>query len=222
MIRSFIDILIRPDTFFERVFKEKESLKLPALIVLFGAVFAAGYASMIGGLTGSMMAAALPGMEAFIAISTIIFTIVAMFIAWVIITGVFFGMSFLFKGQGSFSRCLEGVGYGYLPQVFGSLISLVVAFDYIPRIVVPQISSSALQDPQVMTEAVKTLMQDPAMRELTQISTLISIVFLLWSANIWIYAMKNGRALSMRDSAICVGLPILVYVIYLIYTMTGV
>jgi len=222
MIRSFVDILIRPDTFFENVFKEKESLKIPALIVLAGAVFAAAYATMISGLTGSMMASAMPGMETFIAISTVIFTIIAVLIVWVIMAGVFFGMSLLFKGQGSFTRCLEGVGYGYLPQVFGTLVSLIIAFDYIPKIVVPQVSSSALQDPQVLTEAVTALMQDPAMRELTQISTLISIVFLLWSANSWIFAMKHARALSMRDSAICVGVPIVIYILYLIYSMTGV
>ena len=36
-------------------------------------------------------------------------------------------------------------------------------------------------------------MHDPAMMELTQITTLISIVFLLWSAHIWIFGIKHAR-----------------------------
>jgi hypothetical protein len=65
-------------------------------------------------------------------------------------------------------------------------------------------------------------MHDPAMIEMTQIISVISIVFLLWSANIWIFGMKNARQLSERDSALCVGIPVVVYILYTIYTMTGI
>jgi hypothetical protein len=99
----------------------------------------------------------------------------------------------------------------------------IVAVQYLPRVVVPQISAAAVQeDPQILQEAVKTLMHDPAMMEMTQIVSIISIVFLLWSANIWISGMRNARQLSERDSALCVGIPVVLYIIYIIYTMTGI
>jgi hypothetical protein len=76
----------------------------------------------------------------------------------------------------------------------------IVAIQYLPRVVVPLISSAAVQaDPQILQEAVKTLMHDPAMMEMTQIASIISIVFLLWSANIWISGMRNARQHSLYD-----------------------
>jgi len=57
------------------------------------------------------------------------------------------------------------------------------------------------------------------MVELTQISALVSIVFLLWSANIWIFGLQHARKLSMRDAAICVGLPVIAWILYMVYTL---
>ncbi len=65
-------------------------------------------------------------------------------------------------------------------------------------------------------------MHDPAMTEMTQIISVISIVFLLWSANIWISGMKNARQLSERDAALCVGIPVVIFILYTIFTMTGI
>ena len=62
-------------------------------------------------------------------------------------------------------------------------------------------------------------MHDPAMMELIQITTLVSIVFMLWSAHIWIFGIKHARNISMRDAAICVGLPIVIYIVYMIYNL---
>ncbi|MDD1684984.1 MAG: YIP1 family protein [Methanoregula sp.] len=219
MSHSLTDILIRPDAFFGTAMNEKESLKIPALIVLAGSIVAAAYGYMIGGLTAKMMASAMPGIETIITISTIGGALIGTFIFWVLWAGITYALSLAFKGQGSFTRVLQVVGYGYLPQVFGSLITLVAAREYIPKITVPTLSSAALQDPTVMEQAMKAFMHDPAMLELTQITSLISIVFLLWSANIWIFGMKHARMLSMRDAAICVGIPVVAYVLYITYNL---
>jgi len=222
-MKNFIlDVLINPNAFFRNVINEKENLKVPLLVVLCGAIVGAVHAYMVGGLTGKLMGALLPGMATIIAISAVIGAIILTFLIWIVMTGIFYGLSFLFKGQGSFRRCLEVTGYGYLPQIFGSLISVIVAFMYIPKVIVPAISAAAMQDPQVIQDAVKALMRDPAMLEMTQIITVISIVFLLWSANNWIFGMKYARNLSMRDAAICVGAPVFVYILYMSYTLAGV
>jgi hypothetical protein len=57
------------------------------------------------------------------------------------------------------------------------------------------------------------------MMVLTQITTLISIVFLLWSANIWIFGIKHARNLTPRDAALIVGIPVVAYVLYLTYKL---
>lgn len=222
MKHSLIDTLIRPGAFFQDAIAEKESLKIPGLIVLLLGIVSAVNANLIGGLTGKMMAGLIPGMESIIAISTILGALFGIFVFWGIWTGVFYLISSLFKGKGTFKRSLEFTGYGYLPQIFGAIFTVIVAIQYIPRVIVPEITTAASQDPQLIQEAVKTLMHDPAMMEMTQIISIISIVFLLWSANIWIFGMRNARQLSERDSALCVGIPVVVYILYMIYTMTGI
>ena len=130
---------------------------------------------------------------------------------------------FIFLSREKFKRPLEFIGYGYFPQILGAILTMVVALQYLPRIIVPQITLGAVQEnPQLIQEAVKALMHDPVMMEMTQIISIISIVFLLWSANIWIFGMRNARQLSERDSALCVGIPVVIYIIYSIYTMTGI
>lgn len=220
MKHSIVDLLIRPGAFFQKAINEKEKMVFPALIVLAGGTAGAMYGYLIGGLTGQLLGGIMPGMGTIITLLTILGALIGIFIFWVIWAGVLYAFSFVFKGEGTFKRMLEFTGYGYLPQVFGTLITFVIALDYIPRVHVPQLSAAAAQDPQLMQEAFKALMHDPAMMELSQIAMIISIVFLLWSANIWIFGMQHARKLSPRDAALCVGIPVVLYILYLVYSMT--
>lgn len=222
MVKSLVNILINPNAFFKDASAEKESLKIPGLIVLALGVVSAVNAYLVGGLTGKMMAGMSPGMESIIGISTIFGALFAVFIIWVIWAGVFYLLSSLFKGKGTFKRTLEFVGFGYLPQIFGALLSIIVAVQYLPKVIVPRITSAAIEDPQLIQEAVNALMHDPAMREMTQIISIISIVFLLWSAHIWISGLQHSRKLTVRDAALCVGIPVVLYILYMIYSMTGI
>jgi hypothetical protein len=219
MSPSLIDILFRPDAFFEHAKTEKESLKIPGLIILAGSIVAAASGYLMGGLSAKMMAGVMPGMDAVISLSASIGALIGVFIFWVIAAGVFYLLSYFFKGQGSFNRVLEFVGYGYLPQIFGSLITLIAAFEYLPRVAVPILTKSALEDPTMIEVAMKAFMHDPAMMEFTQVTSLIAIVFMLWSTNIWIFGIKHARGLSMRDAALCVGIPVVLYVAYVIYKL---
>jgi hypothetical protein len=219
MSTSLLDVLIRPDAFFSTLVTEKESLKIPAIIILAGGIVAAVYGYLLGGLTAKMMAGVMPGMDMIITLSTTAGALIMTFVLWLIAAGVFFLFSSVLKGEGSFNRVLEVVGYGYLPQLAGSLITIIAAIIYIPRITVPALTKAALEDPAMIEQVTKTFMHDPAMVELTQITTLVSLVFLLWSANIWIFGMKHARRLSPQNAAICVGVPVVLYVLYAIYNL---
>jgi hypothetical protein len=222
MVKSLVNILVHPTAFFQEASAEKESLKISGVIVLVLGIVSALYAYLLGGLTGKVLAGIVPGMESIIAISTVLGAFFGIFLFWVIWTGVFFLISSVFKGKGAFKRSLEFVGYGYLPQIFGVILTIIVALQYLPRVVVPRITSSAAQDPQAIIDATNALMHDPAMMEMIQIASLISIVFLLWSANIWIAGIRSARQLSDRDSALSVGIPVVAYILYIIFTMTGI
>ncbi|MDD1702496.1 MAG: YIP1 family protein [Methanoregula sp.] len=218
---SLLDLLINPNRFFQNTLGDTEHLKIPAVIILLGAIIGAAYGYFAGSLTASMMDSAMPGMGAFLIIAAVVGAFLGTFLFWIVWAGLFYLISRIFKGEGSFNRCLEVVGYGYVPQLIGGVVTLIAAVAYLPKVVVPQLTSAALQDPALLTAATKSLMQDPAMLAYTQIAAVVSIVFLLWSANAWIFGIRQARKLSMRDAAICVGAPVIVFVLYLAYTMAG-
>lgn len=220
MVRSVINILISPGAFFTDLMEEKEeSLKWPLIIVLLGGIVAAGYGYLLGEVSGQMMADALPGIGALITISSAFGALIGVFIFWLIWTVIVFAISMAFKGQGSFKRTLQVIGYGYLPQVIGSVISVIVAFEYVPRVVVPHMTAAMMQDPVAMQGVTTALMHDPAMLEMTQITSIIGMVFLLWSANIWIFGLQKARNLSPLNAALCVGIPVIAYILFMIYNL---
>ncbi|MFA6363450.1 YIP1 family protein [Methanoregula sp.] len=218
---SWMDLLINPNRFFQQALGEKEQLTVPGLIVLASAIIAAAAGYFTGVITAGMLDSAMQGMGAIILIGTVIAAFIMTFVVWVVWAGVFYLISKIFKGTGSFSRCLEVVGYGYVPLVAGSLITLVAAFEYLPKVAIPTLTSTALQNPQLIQDATTALINDPAMVEFTQISAVISMVFLLWSANTWIFGIKQARNIPMRDAAICVGIPVILLIIYQLYKLAG-
>jgi hypothetical protein len=220
MSPRILDILVNPNAFFQRAMQEKENIKIPFLILLAAAVVGAIYGYGYGGLTATLMAGEMEGIGPIILAVSVIGAFLGIFIFWAVWAGVIFLISMLFKGTGTFKRTLEFIGYGFLPQVLGSVISLIVALEYLPKVVIPHISLAALQDPDLMQEAIKLLTRDPALLEFTQISTLISIVFLLWSANIWIFGAQHARGLSMRDAVICVMVPVVASILFMVYNLT--
>jgi hypothetical protein len=283
MSMSLPDILFRPDAFYQNVMNEKESLKIPALIVLIGGIIGSVSAYFVSGPTARMMDGISPGLGSITLVTALVLGFIGAFFSWTILAEIFLITSMmlrkelvvglnrefigsalaysglfvilftsllqknrstapdtgmiilsllsivgiiaiivsiiLFLSNERYQRPLEFVGYGYLPQVIGSLLTLVAAFTYIPRVTVPVLTKAVLEDPSALQAAITALMHDPAMMEFTQITTLVSIVFILWSAHIWIFGIKHARGLSPRDAAICVGVPIVLYVLYLTYNL---
>jgi hypothetical protein len=220
MQRSFANLLLQPDLFFQDLVTKKESLGRPALIILAAGMASAVYAYLVGGLTARMIAGIMPGMETIIILSTAIGALFSTFVFWILWAGVIFALSWVFKGKGSFKRTMEIVGYGYLPQIFGIIITCIVAFFYVPHVNVPELTAAAVQDSQVIQEMTRALMHDPAMLALTQITAVVSIAFFLLSANIWIFGLKHARTISLRDAAICIGVAVVGYSIYILSMVT--
>lgn len=127
-------------------------------------------------------------------------------IVWLMISGLFYVFSWLLAGQGKFTRVLEFVAYGFLPFIFSSAISMVL------MISMCSFSDFSMNDPQAIEKA---MLKSPYMI----VSNAISIIFALWSANIWVFAMIHSRSLSIKNAMITVGIPIGLYLIYMLYTL---
>jgi hypothetical protein len=146
-------------------------------------------------------AAAFAGIGAAVAA---IFAVIGTFIAWAIYGVIFYVISMLFHGEGSFKRVMEFVSYGFIPSIISSIVS---AF-YTSR----AYSNIDFSNPELIQDA---LLADPTLR----IAGIIGIIFTLWSANIWIFALAHSRNLSVKNAAIVVGVPILLSILYSIYQL---
>lgn len=215
MIGALRDLLLRPDTFFAGRMKEPEGLKLPSLISIVGGLVAAAAAYIISGIYSEMLSGLAGGIGPLIGIIGAISAFFGFIIIWwIIFSGVFYGISMAFKGDGTFKRTLEFAGLGLVPVIIGSVISLLISLYYVPFIEVPVISG--FTDPAVIQEAMSEILRDPAFREFTQVSSLISVIFLAWSANLWIFALKHARSLSIRKAALTVLIPVVISIIVLL------
>jgi hypothetical protein len=73
---------------------------------------------------------------------------------------------------------------------------------------------SLIENPELMQQ---TIANNPLM----QASSVIGILFTLWSAIIWIFGIKHARNIPIRDAMITVGVPVGVCILYSTYTLAG-
>ena len=213
-----LEVLTNPNKFFETRKKGEESLKLPVFIVLISGIIGGISAFLSSSIMMEAMAKTLPpeaqGFMSFMPIGSAIGAVIASFIAWLIIAAVFFGISCIFKGEGKFKRTLEFVGYGYIPTIIGGLISAVLVYNFVTTVQIPPIT---ITDPTEIQEVITPLMKSPML----MLSSAVGILFMLWSANIWVFGLKHARNLSTRNALITVAIPVAAYILYSVYQMVG-
>lgn len=205
MDNNLLTILTAPRRFFSGIEGRPVSLRMPAMIVLITGIVSAISAYLFAGVTMQLLPAEAQGMAGLIQGISVVSAIIVVLIMWVLVAGVFYLISMAFHGTGDFKRVLEVTGYGFIPQIISGIVALPLIFQYLGTVHLP--SST---DTTIIQEAMKGMMKAPSMMMIT----LIGIVFLLWSANIWIFGVKEARHLTTRDALITVGLPILLYVLY--------
>jgi hypothetical protein len=216
MTVDLFELLFRPDAFFQKRMAENENLLFPAIIVLVGAIIAGATGYLSSTLTSQLLGWTGLG-TGLVTILSVICAFAGVFICWVIIAGIFYLVSLIFEGNGTFSRSLEAIGYGFLPLVLGYLVTLAVGLTYIPRIAAETLSrGGSFANPAAAMSATQAFMNDPLVTQYTRITMIVAIIFLLWSTYCWIFGMKHARQLTARDAAICVGVPVLLYIIYLL------
>ncbi len=196
-----LEVLTNPNGFFKNKINEDIEWKNPLMII--------GLLAVIGAISAyiSVMkvmeflpdeAAAFAGVGA---VFGVIGAIIGSFFMWLLYSAVFYIISLLFHGEGNFKRVMEFVSYGLIPSIAGSIISL-----YFTNKVFSNIDFT-MTDPQLLQEAI---LSDPSMR----IAGILGVIFLLWSANIWIFGLMYSRNLSLKNAAMTVGIPVLIYVLY--------
>ena len=197
------NVLTNPDRFFAELSTRDVSLKTPFVIVLIAAIISSISAAMAASATISTLpeeAAAFAGIGAAIGA---IYGLFLQFSIWLLSAGVFYVISIFFGGEGSFKRMLEFTGYGFIPMIASLVIGLVVTTTMLPTI------EFSVENPELFQQ---TFMQNPFM----QAYSIIAILLTLWSANIWIFAVKHARNISTKNALITVGVPVGLYLLRII------
>lgn len=208
MVNNFFTVITAPQHFFAGIEERPVSLGIPAVIVLLMGLVSAISAYLVTGVTMQILPAEAQSMIGLIQGISVISAIIIVLVMWVIMAGIFYLISMAFNGTGDFKRVLEVTGYGYIPQLIGSIISLPLLFQYFASIHLP-----ATSDPTLIQSAMTGMMKTPSM----MVISLIGIVFMLWSANIWIFGVRQARHLTTRDAVITVGIPVILSVLFSVY-----
>lgn len=209
-----IEVLTNPNKFFEARMKGEESLKIPAIIVLISGIIGGIVAFFMWGIIAEMLRGTVPpeaqGFISFMPIGSAIAFVIFSLIFWVVFAAILFGISYLFKGEGKFKRTLEFVGYGYIPMIFSGIIGAVLLYNFVSTAHIPVVT-----DPTMIEDALEPLMKNP----MRQLSYAIGILFMLWSANIWVFGLKHARNLSAKNALITVTIPVAAYILFSVYQM---
>lgn len=189
-------LLTDPDRFFEHR-GDDPSLTEPALVVLSivavstiaGVVMIAAFAEavpsdvqvflLIGGLIGVLFGAVVP------------------FVQWLLYAVAFQVITYCFGGEGEFRDLFALTGWGFLPRLFGALLSLAVTVYVVQTMPAPtDVAAFTAYSSELQNQAVY------------QVSSAASILFALWSAYIWVPAVQRARDVTRRQAIVTVVIPV--------------
>ncbi|MCD6208286.1 MAG: YIP1 family protein [Methanosarcinales archaeon] len=128
------NVLTNPDQFFAELSAKDTKLMTSFVIVLVAAIVGA-ISSVI---TMSAIVSSFP-IEAVViasifAVIGAIMGLIMPFIGWLLYAGVFYAISMLFNGTGSFKRVFEFVGYGFIPMIIATVIGVAATLAVRPTI----------------------------------------------------------------------------------------
>ena len=185
---NMADVLTNPDRFFSELSTRDVNLKTPLVIVLVSAII--GTTAHVMVIWTTMMMFSHPVM----AVQFVITSFVEHFMTWLKFAALFYIISMLLKGEGSFERCLEFTGYGFIPYIIAGIVTITV--------VLPTVRFS-LENLQLMYSAMP-------------ISNIIKTLFMLWSSGIWLFGIKHARNISTKSAMITVGINMCLYLLYVL------
>jgi len=205
------------NAFFKEVKQKNIRIKTPLLTIVFPlAVLISAYQYFLSTKIAQAFPEELAKFFAVGAYIGIIGSFIGMFAVWLILAVIMHGLSAFFGGEGSFRRTFEFAGYGFLPSLVGSAITVPMSLHYISQTEIPKISIAQLQqNPDVM----KTVMLSLLPRDLIYSNLIINLAIIAWSLTVWTFAVKNARNIELRKAFICALIPTLIFGAYQIWSI---
>lgn len=192
MLAGLVELVLRPNTFFARVSKEKVNL-IPTLaivgagilLLLIGKTIPVVWISLNSSFLQNKSVAEILG-------SLILCHAISPILLFGIITLGTFVISRGHDGKGSLTASLQNIGYGMIPWTFYILGSLVFSSSIF-------LVFHAWAVPPNLLEAVMVLFW---------IATLIGLVVFFWEWYLWILAVRHTYAFTLRKAAAVTIVPV--------------
>lgn len=203
------NLLFDPNSFFEEKSRNNVDFKYPVLIIFVIAIISMASTFLVMNQLSGLFPS---DTSSYISTAAIAFGIVGgllgTFFYWFILTVIFYSISYVFDSKGSFKRTLEFVGYGFVPQIFSGLIGVVITYWLTASV------DFSSQDPELITESITQMFSN---NPLFYVSQAVGILCILLSAYIWVFALLHARNLSFKNAALTVGIPVGLYIVYMVY-----
>ncbi|SFR92933.1 hypothetical protein SAMN05216559_1184 [Halomicrobium zhouii] len=197
MFENVGTLLTNPGRFFDGR-ADDPSLKEPTLVVLSIVVISA----ISGAVTIYQFMQMVPeNVQLFLLIGGIVGIVIGSvgpFITWLLYAVAFQIISYFFGGEGEFRDTFALTGWGFVPRIFGAILSLVATVYVIQTL---QVSG----DPA----AFQTFNSRLTQQTFYQLATGVGILFSLWSAYIWIPAVQRARNVTRNQAIVTVAIPVL-------------
>ncbi|AIG98407.1 hypothetical protein AFULGI_00016480 [Archaeoglobus fulgidus DSM 8774] len=210
-------LITNPDTFFEELKQKDTRIRIPMLSII---VPLAVFVSMYQYFLTTKFSQAFPAEIAkFFTVGAYIGmagSFIGIFAVWLILAVIMHGLSAFFGGEGSFRRTFEFAGYGFLPSLIGSAITVPMSVYYISNVEIPRISISQLQqNPDVM----KAIMLSLLPKDLVYSNLIINLAITAWSLTVWSFAVKHAREVELKKAFISALIPTVLFGIYQIWSI---
>ncbi|ADC64383.1 Protein of unknown function DUF2143 [Ferroglobus placidus DSM 10642] len=209
-------LLTNPNKFFDDLKYKSVQLRYPLIIVALLATLTSLYQYL---LITKMSQAFPEDIAKFFVVGAyvgMIGSFIGMFAVWFVIALLMHAISALFGGEGSFRRTFEFTGYGFLPSLIGSAITVPFSAYYVMSAEVPKISVSDIQtNPELLGEVLMGVIP----RELVYSNVVISLAVTVWSLVIWSFAIKHAREIEFRKAFITALIPTTLFGIYQVWSI---
>lgn len=185
-----------PASFFDHEADDPE-LRGPALVVVLVAVI--GLLSSVP-VFRALFGTVPPGAGPFVLVGLVVGAVIGLvtpFVIWLVYALLFYGLSALFGGEGSFRDLFRLVGWGFAPSAVSALVGGLVT--------VWLVSGVDFSNPQQAQQFAQAMKTDP----LGLFHWGVSLLTTLWSAWMWSHAVGAARGLSRRDAWVSVGVVVL-------------
>ena len=212
------DLLLNPNEFFKKRADTEPKLLMPFLIILISGILSGIIAFYMVGLLAQGMPEEIAQFMVIGQIAGAGGAIVFSIVLWIVFAAVFYGLSAIFKGTGRFKKVLEITGYGYLPMLFGAVITLVFFSAIAPSIQIQEIDFTDPEQAQATGTIIQSALKD---NSYFLISWVISMLLVLWAANLWIFGLCHARKVELKHAFISVAIPVAVYIVYSVVSIGG-